>query len=140
MKANIAYLDANFFIASQITSHPFYNSVQRVLTRNETVLLCYSILTLDEVLYTFTKYKTDKEIICKTLKTNLLDNPKMIKLIQGNNPIFYEEYLETWKNSGLKPRDAMHLHYMQQNHITKIATFDEDFIKNKKKLEIEILK
>src|SRR3989338_1605281 len=140
METQTAYLDANFYVALQIIKHPFHNTSIKILKKYPNLIVCYSILTLDEIIFSLTKYNFDKNIIYQNIYENLFDNPRMFNLPLNSNKDFLESYLQTYTDNSLKPRDAMHYFFMQQNNITNMATFDTDFIKNKKRLGIEILK
>ncbi len=139
MEIKTAYLDANFYVALQLIKHPFHDKSVEVLKKYPNLSVYYSILTLDEIIFSLTKYNFDKDIIYQNIYENLFDNPRMFDLPLNSNRDFLDSYLQTWSDNNLKPRDAMHYFFMQQNNITKIATFDTDFIKNKKRLGIEIL-
>ena len=50
-----------------------------------------------------------------------------------------KKYLKQWQKYNLRPIDSVHFFLMKQHKIKTIATFDNDFIKNKKQLGIKVL-
>lgn len=139
MEIKTAYLDANFYVALQIIKHPFHDAAVKALKKYPNLIVYYSILTLDEIIFSLTKYNFDKDVIHQNIYENLFNNPRMFDLPLNSNRDFLDSYLQTWSDNNLKPRDAMHYFFMQQNNIFRIATFDSDFIKNKQKLGIEVI-
>ncbi len=136
---DLIYLDASFFIATQIKEHIFHKQASKIFKNkmNESVF-CYTALTIDEIIHALSRYLSKPEIVL-LIETNLFNMQSFLYLNTSLKYIDIKEYLNTWENTTLKPRDAMHYFFMQQNNITNIATFDTDFIKNKKRLGIEIL-
>ncbi len=134
------YLDSSFIIALKVNGHEFNLKAQNILEHLRTdTLFYYSYLTIDECAFTLVKYGADKSQVVELL-IELISKPQFYLVNTDANTEELIAYLNTWETTPLKPRDAMHYFYMQQNHIVKIATFDTDFIKNKKKLGIEILR
>lgn len=137
---DLIYLDASFFIATQIKEHIFHKQASKIFKNkiSESVF-CYSGLTIDEILHALSRYLSKSEIVA-VINNNLFNMQSFLYLNTSLKYIDIKEYLSIWENTTLKPRDAMHYFFMQQNNIIKIATFDDDFIKNKKRLGIEIIK
>jgi predicted nucleic acid-binding protein len=133
------YLDASFVIPLLVKEHPYHTQgfvISKYLQQCDVYI---SPLLLDEVMYSLTKYRLTREYIAKTIKNNILtkSNVRVVNLDDTIEDL--QNFLIYWKNSGLKPRDAMHMFIMRQNKVKKIATFDEDFIKNETRLKIKIV-
>ncbi|MDA1338445.1 MAG: type II toxin-antitoxin system VapC family toxin [bacterium] len=135
---DLIYLDASFFIATQIKEHIFHKQASvtyQKFANNST--FCFTSLTIDEVLHALSRYLS-KPQITEVIESKLLNTQSFLFLNTSLKYIDITEYLNIWENTPLKPRDAMHYFFMEQNNIHKMATFDTDFIKNKKRLGIEI--
>jgi predicted nucleic acid-binding protein len=133
------YVDTSFFIATQITNHPFHQEALTVLETHKDSPFYFSFLTIDEIVFTLLNHKiTPPEIA--TIITNKIISIKNTRIVSFQNKIKYiQEYVDFWKETALKPRDAMHAYLMKLHSITTIATFDADFKRNRKKLGITII-
>ncbi|MEI7578422.1 MAG: type II toxin-antitoxin system VapC family toxin [bacterium] len=134
------YVDTNVFIAWLVASHPDYKQARCIFKQYSKYQFYYSLLVIDEILFVMTKYRISKNIIQNIIKSNLIENPICILIEDTINHEQIEKYLNLWVNCGLKPRDALHYYYMKKMKITTIATFDQDFIRQQKKLGIKVLK
>lgn len=136
--SDLIYLDASFFVPLQVEKHPYRKYAIDKLKSSPISMFCYSYLTLDEIMYVLGKYIKNKNLISTIINRDLLNN-KLNQLVGLENDVkCADQFIKTWPTTGLKPRDALHLFTMKKNGIKKIATFDNDFIKNKRKLGIEI--
>ena len=101
--------------------------------------LCFSLLTIDEVINAIKRYKLAQSKILKAVRDHILDleNLEIVSYEPALSSL--KEYLEVYSSMGLKPRDSLHLHIMRENMLDTIATFDTDFISKKSKLEIKIV-
>lgn len=133
------YVDASFFIATQIINHPFHQESLRILKEYSESDLYFSLLTIDEIVYTLDKYKIDQNKIISVIREKiiLIRNTKLLSYKDNVGQI--ENYLEVWRKTQLRPRDALHLYLMREAALENIATFDKDFIKNRKRLGIRVL-
>jgi predicted nucleic acid-binding protein len=138
MRDNV-YVDTSFFIATQITNHPFHNEAVSILKKYINCPFYFSLLTLDEIVFTLLnhRFKSFEIVDIITKKIVSIKNTRLIAY--QNNLKQIREYMDFWKDASLSPRDAMHVFLMKQNKIKTIATFDADFKRNRKKLGIEII-
>src|SRR3989344_5257466 len=128
------YIDANFFVSSKLKDHNFYLKATNKVQELGNSHLYFSLLTLDEIIHAFTKYKTSKKQIIRTVKRDIVNAKGIFLINYSTNTNEVDQSVKLWKSSGLKPRDALHLYLMKSNGIKKIATFDGDFIKKQKDL------
>ncbi len=133
------YLDACFIVAEHIKGHTFYKQASSIAEKNAQNNFVISSLVLDEVIFSLTKYKIPKREIVVFIKDTIINasNIDMTDIPIGWR--WVDEYLSVWERSVLSPRDAMHLYFMRINRVATIATFDNDFIDNQKKLGITVL-
>lgn len=133
------YVDTSFFIATQIANHPFHKVACEALEIYKDAPFYFSLLTVDEIVFTLLNHHISPTEI-STIITEKITAIKNTRLIAYQNKMKQiQEYVEFWKDHALKPRDAMHAYLMKMNNITKIATFDADFKRNRKKLGITII-
>jgi len=133
------YLDASFFIAFKIPSHPFYKKALKIFDQIKNQQIYFSLFFIDEVIYNLSKYKLNKKQITDLVKKDLLEANNTFLLTLPPQKKIIEKYLKQWQKYNLKPIDSVHLFLMKQHKIKTIATFDNHFIKNKKQLGINIL-
>ena len=134
------YLDSNFIIAALVSDHPQHPKSKEIIERHLKLKLLVSLLTLDEVIHTLNlAYNLSR--LDLSFKVESFLNSKEVKLCDAittfNNPI--KQYLHLYVDYNLSPRDTLHYLMMKANKISHIATFDNDFIKNQKKLKIKVL-
>ncbi len=133
------YVDTSFFIATQIENHPFHQEALDVLEEYKESSFYFSLLTIDEVIFTLLHHRISPAEIQKIISEKIV-GIKNTKLIAYQNKLKQiDEYVDFWKTTPLGPRDAMHAYLMKQNKIDTIATFDADFKRCRKKLKIEII-
>lgn len=134
------YLDASFFIASQVIENNLHQQARQKLNSLRSKTIYYSWLVLDEIIYVLEGgYNFNKKEVVKMVLSNLVDiaNTEFISL--DSSELEITKYLSSWQENFLKPRDTMHLFLMKEHNIKTIATFDQDFIKNRESLKIKIL-
>lgn len=133
------YVDASFLISALIKDHEFNRRAEIIVKGDGNAVFYYSLLTLDETLYTIEKnYKSHKIPLKEGLKQMLnSSNIKLISYTEDHKTVL--DLIKIIENYNLRPRDASHFLIMNQNHLTIMATFDNDFIKNQEKLKIKIL-
>lgn len=136
------YLDASFFVALQVVGHVHREKAEEKLdklSQNQTTI-CYSWLMIDEAIHVLhSYYDFSKEKVAFAVKESLIEatNSQLVtNLVQEEKLL---KYLRFWQKNKLRPRDALHLFLIKQHKIKTIATFDQDFIAQRKKLKIEIL-
>lgn len=139
MKGSI-YIDSNFLIAALVENHPFHTEAIELFHNHSTGTFSLSLLTLDEVLYTFRRYKIPAEKVMHILQTGVFTVKNIDVLSDNASKESAIEYISLWEKSSLHPRDALHLFFMKMYHISTIATFDEDFINRQRELGISVLK
>lgn len=132
------YLDSNIVIAYLNSSHEFHARAVRIISKNKHKY-AVSILVVDEVIYILNKLYSDKGFIYEVVR-KLLSSSEVEVIGAENTKADLIRYIELWKNCPLKPRDAQHYFVMKSNKVKRIATFDDDFIKNQKVLKVEIVK
>lgn len=133
------YLDSNFIITTLVKEHPFFQKACMISEKIKTWKLFISFLVIDEVIFNLSFYHLSKEDIHKHLKNGILSIDNLYLISTSNLKEDLDDYLQAWVRSNLKPRDALHLHMMRYNKISQIATFDQDFIRHRKKLGITII-
>ena len=123
------YLDANFFIIAAFDSTHKGNNARQILSEIKTgkKYALTSILALDEVMYVLIKMKLKDRI-----RSNVEDiyRTPNVKIVGGSPliPIRAMEYIEQYS---LKPRDAFHVSFMEEEFIDVIVSDDADFDKVK---------
>lgn len=135
------YLDSSFVIALLIPTHTYSKKalvVAEILVKKD-MDLYMSFLVIDEVVYVLhKKYKMTLSLIIRCLRELLLNiGVGMIGIEHDVNVVL--DYLKMLEKFNLEPRDTMHAHLMKNNGISRIASFDSDFIKNHKKLGIRVV-
>src|SRR3989344_8647034 len=111
------YVDTSFFIATQITNHPFHDVALTVLDEYRDNLFYFSLLTIDEIVFTLSHHRIKPNEI-STIMIEKIVSIKNARLIAYQNKMKQiEEYIEFWKTTPLGPRDAMHVYLMRQNKI-----------------------
>ena len=111
------YLDSSFIIALQVNSHEFNQKAQNILNRlTKNTLFYYSYLTINECAFTLIKYKADKKKVVQLL-IELVSKPQFYLVNTNSDAEELIKYLSIWEITSLKPRDAIHYFYMQQNNI-----------------------
>ncbi|MBU1088745.1 type II toxin-antitoxin system VapC family toxin [Patescibacteria group bacterium] len=133
------YLDASFFVALQIKEHIFYQKAWKKINKSQSIKIYFSLFTLDEAIHVLKKYKLSKSKIIKIVKDKLINTNKSILISYKDDKKTSLKYLNLWQKYNLRPIDSVHLFLMKQHKIKTIATFDNDFIKNKKQPGIKVL-
>lgn len=133
------YVDTSFFIATQITNHPFHKDALTVLKLYKDSPFYFSLLTIDEIIFTLLNHKITPTEISQIITEKIMDIKNTRLIAYQNKMKQIQEYVDFWKTAKLGPRDAMHVYLMKQNKIKTIATFDADFKRQRKKLEITII-
>jgi predicted nucleic acid-binding protein len=133
------YVDTSFFIATQIINHPYYGQACQLLKEFEKSTFHFSLLTVDEIVFTLLKHKLPKGQIVAILEQKIIGikNTKLVSYKTSMKQI--HQYMESWMQSELAPRDAMHVYLMKSCKLSCIATFDADFRKQSKKLAITVI-
>lgn len=133
------YVDSSFFVATQITNHPHHKRACKLVELCKKCRFFYSLLTIDEIVYTLSKFDISKNEIAAIVSEKIcaIKNTKLITYKAGMKNL--EEYVSLWAGTSLEPRDAMHAYFMKSQKIECIATFDHDFRKHQKKLGIKVL-
>ena len=139
MKKDKIYIDTNVFVALHFSGHKFYDLALNLKKRFIGNKLYLGFLTIDEILYTLSKYKISKKDSINIIKRGIVNSSDVTILPSPFESSEVLDYLYTYKKTSLKPRDSLHLYLMKINKIKKIATFDNDFIKKQKELGIEVL-
>jgi predicted nucleic acid-binding protein len=140
MKKNSnVYLDSSFLIAYIIKEHRFNSDAVNILKKYISGKFYISYLTIDEALYYMKDHFSDKIEIRDKFK-DIVSALEIEFIGVESNSYLVNKYIDHWIDTGLKPRDAMHLFIMKENNIKDLASFDNDFIKSKKKYNIEIIK
>ena len=133
------YVDCSFFVATQITNHPHHKRSSKLLQLLPDVQLYFSLLTIDEIMYTLSKFNIPRNEIFSIIKEKII-SIQNTRIINYNSSIAQlESYINIWNETGMQPRDALHACLMKTHNIPCIATFDRDFRKIEKKLGIEVL-
>lgn len=138
MRDNV-YVDTSFFIATQITNHPFHKNAVDVLGAYKDSPFYFSLLTIDEIVFTLLHHKVTPEEISNIITDKIIAIRNSKLIAYHNNMKQIKDYVDFWKNTNMQPRDAMHAYLMKLNRISKIATFDSDFKRNQKKLNITVI-
>lgn len=133
------YFDASFIISLLTKEHVFNGAARNKLNVIQNQSIYISALTLDECVFNLNYYSKDKDITAGLINNLISDLDGLKELDQNVNFNSFKTYLSFWKQSRLKPRDAMHIFLMKQNKIKTIATFDKDFIKYQKELKIKVI-
>lgn len=138
------YLDANFLIAYLTSPHSDYANAQKlmaslIVNKNK---LVFSALTIDETMLGIknTLQQQEKEENLKKGKSykdyiedireavTLIISDSNFRVTQFDDPILgCTRAVDNVDNYLLKPRDAFHLSYMQDQSIKHIATNDGKF-------------
>lgn len=140
MSVKKIYIDASFFIATQVINHPFHKKAGWFLKKMINDIFYFSLPTIDEIIYAFLQYQVDQETITSIINDKIV-NIENVRLLNYPNDLYQiQSYLKIWNKSCLKPRDALHFYFMKVNNVKYLATFDNDFIKNEKKLGIKVVK
>jgi len=135
------YLDANILIAHQVRGHEFHRRATSIIDElwNKKCHLVVSSLTMDEFFYgiIFILKSTQKEKTIQsfgsfapiiTTSTSAILSWERLETIEfKHTPGELLSIVKLMGTHNLRPRDAFHLRTMQQQEITQIATFDNDF-------------
>lgn len=133
------YVDSSFFVATQIINHPHHKRAAKLVELCKDSSFHYSLLTIDEIVYVLSKFHIAKKEIASIIREHICAI-KNTRLISYNTNIkTLEEYATLWSQNSLAPRDALHAYFMKMEKLTYIATFDNDFRRNQKKMKIEVL-
>lgn len=137
-RANI-YVDTSFFIATQVANHPFHGVACELLAMYESSTFFFSLLTIDEIVYTLQKHRIKRDQIPAIIHEKIIaiKNAKILTYKNGMKDL--EEYVKTWNDTQLAPRDALHIYLMRSQKIKHLATFDKEFKRRQEQLGIEIL-
>lgn len=133
------YVDTSFFIATQITNHPFHDVAVGILEEYKDSPFYFSLLTIDEIVFTLLHHRISPNEISNIITQKIVSIKNTRMIAYQNKMKQVEEYIHFWKSTPLGPRDAMHVYLMKQNSISTIATFDADFKRNRKKLGVKII-
>jgi len=126
------YVDTSFFIATQVSNHPFHQNALSALSRYQKETFYFSLLTIDEIIFTLLHYKQSPNEIEQLINDKILLIKNVKLLTYKPNINHFKQYIHLWKETGLKPRDAMHAYLMKINSIKILATYDADFKKTSK--------
>jgi len=144
-KSSEIYLDANFLTAYLLGSHADAKKAQRlfakILVANTTMV--FSPLSVDEMLNAIYKTLRDQERINgllpnKSHKDYANELKKAISILLNNDFFRVTQFINDGAAScskavrniesyNLKPRDAFHLAYLQDQQIKHIVTNDSNF-------------
>lgn len=138
---NTIYLDASAIVALCIEDHPYRDSVVETIHKMpSSMTYAYSFLGLDESIYVLHRSGLTKKIAIKVI-TEIIIDANETKLVSSNTENqSAADYLWVWNEYKIKPRDALHLHIMNEHKIKKILTLDKDFVKLQKNARIEVIK
>lgn len=147
------YLDANVLIAHQVNNHDYHQQAVKLLDDlwKKGGNLLISSLTMDEffygVVFIFRSLQPSRKnypfssyasLLSKTVSAIL--TWEGVELVEfKNNPAELLQTVILIEKYNLRPRDAFHLRIMQQQDITSLATFDQDFNDLAKEEKINIL-
>mgnify|MGYP001120133921 CR=1 FL=1 len=148
------YLDANFLVAYLISSHADARKAQKLfaklLVSGNT--LVFSALTVDETMLAvkrtlFSQEKSDNLKKGKNYKDYIKDIRNVVKIITNNSSFRITQFrfpvngcnqaVENIDKYIMRPRDAFHLSYMQDQSIKYIASNDKDFNNVKKIIKLK---
>lgn len=134
------YLDANFLVSLLIDIHPFYERARRINLDISQSRKFISFLVIDELLHSLGYYMQNKKDIA-AIVSNLVEESdlRICEHILSKESFDIDNYLGTWIDSGLRPRDAMHLYLVRSLKLDGIVSLDSDFIKNADQLGIEVI-
>ncbi len=123
------FIDANIFIYSLIDLGPcgqFSVSLLDEIARGKYTAIT-SALVIDEVIWALVK--NQKQHLVEIYISNLYKQPHLnVASVNGDLPLRAIEFM---KEYNLKPRDAMHCAFMEENEINTIASTDSVFDKVK---------
>jgi predicted nucleic acid-binding protein len=135
----IVYYDANFILALLIQEHRQHSAAEKISKGLSEFIGAVSFLTVDELLYAFSKYHINKQMVVSKLQEFIISSNNLICVSNKADIGEIYQYCDLYKEFNLKPRDTMHYFLMRQNRIKLIASFDKDFILNQKKLGIKVI-
>lgn len=133
------YVDTSFFIATQVVNHPFHQDACKLLESHASCTFFFSLLTIDEIVFTLLKHKIRREKIAQIIKDKIIDIKNARILTYTNNMKQLETYINTWNETKLAPRDALHLYLMKSKNIRYMATFDKEFLRKQEDLKITVI-
>jgi len=125
---NTVYLDANVFIYA-VTRHPKYSAnatsvIAAIRSGKLRAVTC--ALTFDEVLWILSN-EFSRDAAVRTC--NSFMNMLSLQIISADSQVI-RGALEVYKESNLRPRDAIHFAVMQSIGVSEIITADADFKKH----------
>ena len=125
--SDTVFLDVNIFMYAAGTAHEYKDASLQVLVDVESGVLPAAINTeiLQELLYRYSHIRlTEKGIqLCR----NVLQYPLTVLSVTKIDVQLAIDFLETYDDYGLKPRDAIHAATMKSNGLTQIISADKDF-------------
>ncbi|MBI4130741.1 type II toxin-antitoxin system VapC family toxin [Candidatus Roizmanbacteria bacterium] len=133
------YIDTSFFIATQTANHPRHSRAVAILESCKKWRLFFSLLTIDEIMYTLLQFNLSRNRINTIIRDKILSIHNVHLITYPPDLKSIEKYLTIWGMTGLAPRDALHLYLMRTKKIQYLATFDLDFKRNQHKLGISVL-
>lgn len=144
-KSTEVYLDANFLAAYLLAAHSDARRAQKLFAkiRAAKTIMVFSPLSVDEMLHAIYKTLRDQERVngllpnkshkdyINELKTaiSILLNDDSFRVTQFANDeaVSCLKAVDNIESYNLKPRDAFHLAYLQDQQIKHIVTNDSNF-------------
>ncbi len=127
MTTEITFLDANVFMYAAGAPHPYKSPCVRILSDVEMGTLVAAINTevLQELLYRYSHIQMAGKGV--KLCRDILKYPLTVLPITEADIRLDVDLYDTYRVTGLGPRDSIHVAVMQNNNITRLFSADKDF-------------
>jgi hypothetical protein len=124
---NTIFLDVNVFMYAAGKPHTYKNPCLHILKDVETQALLAAVNTeiFQELLYRYSHIGVAEKGI--QLCNDILNYPLVILPVTKADIHLAMDLFNQYKNTGVKPRDAIHAATLKNNGITQLISADKDF-------------